>query len=167
MRLLKTLSTKAGISSQDAKVGGAIFDFLSDATTSVLTEQDLYSATLPAGILAVNGDKIVANFAGITANNINSKTANVYFAGVSIGSFAMTTALQQWAFQIRIIRVSAAIVRCVVVTSQKASSNATIYTEITGLTLANSQILKLTGLTPTAIGDITTKVGTIEWKPTA
>jgi len=44
------------------------------------------------------------------------------------------------------------------------------YTRITGLTLSGANILKITGIasnTNAAAGDITAKLGTVEWLPAA
>lgn len=161
-----------------AALGGAIFDHFTDAGNTTTAETDLYTDTLPASALGTNGDKIVAEYEGIYVTSATaSRQLRVYFGGTLIfDSTALVSAvIDQWNIRVRIIRVSASVVRCAVTftdhnTTITSSFSTTVYTEVTGLTLANTQILKITGTaagTGAATNDLVAKLGTIDWRSAA
>lgn len=156
---------RAGTSTQFAKIGGTLFDFFADATTTGTVEQDLYSAPIPAAVLATNGDKLFAGYAGVTEDGTNNKTIKIYFAGSLIAQLTTTLNGGNWAFQVRIIRTSATSVKTIV-TGTYGTEGYVNNGEISAI-LANANILKITGLTATLAGDITAKMGSVEWKPAA
>lgn len=59
-------------------------------TDAVITEKDLYTYTLPANSLAVNGQTIELYAWGTTAANTNTKTVRLYFGGVVVMSNDVT-----------------------------------------------------------------------------
>ncbi len=128
-----------------------LFNSFADVDNVDATETNLISNTLAAGTLGANGDKILAYYAGkIIPDPMNADTLKVYFGGTVIfnsddlGAISVT----DWFILVEIIRVSASIVRCVVnvlMTPPASIGTQVKYTEVTGLTLANTQILKLTG----------------------
>lgn len=146
--------------------GGVVAQFndFADATTSGTIEEDLYTHTLAAGKLTANGDKISLYYSGINDATTALKTWKVYFGGTVIGNTASTVANLSWIIIGEIIRVSATTVRCWV-TYQYSTAMTSLYTEVTGLTLANTQIIKLTGTTATNIGATTAKMSTIIYTP--
>lgn len=157
-------------------VGGAIVDHYVDANNGTTVETDLYSDSLAGGTLGVNGDKILAQYGGVFAGSATStQTLRVYFGGTKIfdsGALAIGAVTDSFDLYISVIRVSATVVRCTVsVTTNFATLNASAtYTEVTGLTLANSQILKITGQAGGVGGgsnQITAKHGYVEWLPSA
>ncbi len=173
---LSSLGVKAGGSSgYIAKVGGVIFDHYADAGNVGTGEDDLYSDTLPADTLSANGQKIVAEYGlTIVASGTATRQVKAYFGGTLVlDSGALTFAsggtAQIW---ITIIRETSSVVR---VMAEFVPSGITLqpivtYTRITGLTLSNTQILKITGEAAgvgAATNDVVAKLGVVEWKAAA
>lgn len=159
------------------KVGGAIFDhFIDGASVSVDgTEDTLYTDTLAAGALNANGAKIQGYYQiAVVGHAVSTDRIRLYFGGTVIFdtaaiNFPLTSAMT---LMVRIIRVSASVVRCLV---SATTTTATVvpysqYTEVTGLTLSNTQIIKLTDIstgTNSAAGDVTAKLAALYWEPAA
>lgn len=154
-----------------AKVGGCLEEFFTDAVTPAsTTETDLYSFTTIANTFANNGDKIIARYGGTYSSNATSVEIKVYFGGNQIfttGLHGMATT-EHWDIDVLLIRVSSGTVRCITKWLWSASSVSEVtYSEVTGLTLSNTNILKITGQSNTgpASGDITARLGYINWYP--
>lgn len=148
-----------------------LFNNVADvATTSVDgTENDLYSHTLAASTLAVDGDMVVqmeqVNF---VTSGTASRRIRKYFAGTQIFDSGTLTLAAGGDFTLRteIIRESSTVVRVTVtVTTTSASTVPYVtYTRITGLTLSSTNILKATGVAAgagAASGDITERMGKV------
>ncbi len=169
------LSIVAGQSSgATAKVGGSIFDHYADAGNTSTTETDLYSDNIPANTLYTNGDKITSeynvNITTIVATT--TQTIKIYFAGTSLIPFVVpnTTNTDNWTFSVTLIRVSSSVVRYKVYGVGLFVSSDVEVGELTGLTLSNSNILKITGQSTgvgAATNDIIASSGYVEWKPSA
>jgi Collagen triple helix repeat (20 copies) len=175
-----TLSQKGGVSKTRAgtalttvNMGGILFDHYADVGNIGTGEDDLYSDTLPASILGTNGDKITAEYTVIFASSATAtRQVKAYFGGTSIlASGALTLASGGSAdVFITIIRESSSVVR---VRAEFVVSGITLqpivtYTRITGLTLTNTQILKITGEAAgvgAATDDVVAKIAFGEWKP--
>jgi len=153
----------------------SLFDHFADAGNVGTGEDDLYSDTIAAGQLANNGEKIEAQYnLAIVSSATATRQIKAYFGGTLILdttalTFGSAGACNIW---ITIIRESSSVVRCMV---EFAASGLTLqpistYTRITGLTLANTQILKITGEAAgvgAATDDIVAKMGSVEWKSAA
>lgn len=158
-----------------ANVGGVIFDHYTDAGNTGTTETDLFSATTAANTLSANGAKIEAQYAGMFVSSATAtRRLKIYFGGTAIfDSGALTLTLSAtWDIYVSIIRVSATVVRCSVsMTTEGAALAAyTQYTEITGMTLSSTNILKITGTaagTGAATNDVVAKLGAVYWFPNA
>ncbi len=157
------------------QVGDSIlFDhFSSGSTTTSTSETDLYSDTIPANTLSTNGDKIAAIYHA-TAQNTGgaTKQIRIYFGGTMIydSTAFLPVAAETVVYYITIIRESSSVVRCIVsFQGSFTSSQESAYTRITGLTLSNTQILKITGTVGAGAvaGDITAEIGYVEFKPAA
>lgn len=168
------VSILAGLtSSKMALVGGSIKDFNTDVGNSTTTETDIYSYTTEASILGTNNDKIRAEYGGIfVSSGTATRQVKVYFAGTAIfDSGALSISLNaSWTISVLIIRVSSTVIRYKVeLNTQGAALSAyTSVGELTGLTLSNTNILKLTGQAGgvgAATNDIVAKVGVISWNP--
>lgn len=154
----------------------AKFDHYVDVNNANTSETDLYSDTLAAGLLATNGDKISARYQGIFTGAVAAtQDLRAYFGGTKIydsGALSIGAITSNWTLEILIIRVSSSVVRCSVSVN---SDFATLfpystYTEVTGLTLANTQILKITGQAGGASGasnQVTAKLGSVSYQPSA
>lgn len=153
-----------------------LFDHFVDANNGTTVETDLYTDTLVAGQFSANGQKVTAQYQIVcTGAALASQDLRVYFGGTSIydsGALSLGAITANFTFYITIIRVSSSVVRCAVSVS---SDFATLfpyskYTEVTGLTLSNTQILKITGQAAGAGGasnQITAKEGYVQFLPSA
>lgn len=158
----------------DSRYPKVLFDHYADVGNVGSGEDDLYSDTIAAGQLASNGDKLDCKFGGIFVNSTSTKDLAVYFGGTKIfdsGALSISTS-SSWEVEAMVIRESATVVRCTVkMNSTGASTSAyATYTRITGLTLTDTQILKLTGTSggvDIADNDIVAKLGTILYIPVA
>jgi hypothetical protein len=153
-----------------------LFDHFTDANNGTTVETDLYSDTLTAGQFATNGQKIVAQYGGIFVGDATStQQLKAYFGGTVIfdsGALGVGVGTTNWDLYITIIRVSSSVVRCSATlnTSFASLSAYAQYTEVTGLTLANTQVLKITGTAAGVTGasnQITAKEGYVEFKNNA
>lgn len=149
-----------------------LFDHFVDAGNGTTVETDLYSDTIAASQLASNGDKLWADYSGIFVLSATAtRQLRAYFGGTLIfdsGALSITGANASWDIEVSIIRVSSSVVRCSVTmnTSSAALVAYSVYTEVTGLTLANTQILKITGQAAgvgAATDDIVAKLGSVEY----
>lgn len=165
-------SVKAGLSSASAKVGGTIFSYITDAGNSTTVETDLYSDSILASTLGTNKDKIEARYAGEMVNSATAtRQLRVYFGGTVIfdtGALSLS-ASSDWDLEVLIIRVSSTVVRytCKLNLTGASLSAYCNVGELTGLTLSNANILKITGQAAgvgAATSDVVAKLGTVEWK---
>lgn len=153
-------------------MGGVLTQNFTDTGNVGTGEDDLYSYTTPASLLDVNGHKIFARYGGIFVNSVSTKQLRAYFGGTAIfDSGALTiTATSYWDLDVMCIRVSSTVVRCTCklsVTGSTTLDTVVKYVEVTGLTLSNTNILKITGETAgasTADNDIVAKLASVEWK---
>lgn len=148
-----------------------LFDHFVDAGNLTTGETDLYSDSIPAAQLGTNGDKLEAEYGG---NFVSSGTATrqvkLYFGGTAIfdsGALSISTSAS-WSLYLFLIRVSASVVRYAI-SLQTSGAALTVYAatgELTGLTLANANILKVTGQAGgvgAATNDIVAKLGTVSF----
>ena len=129
-----------------------LFAHYTTSGTSSVAETDLYSDTLAAGQLAANGDTIYVDFTTQYAPGAATRRVRLYFGGTVIydstaiagpGNSTLTG-------RATIVREDASTVRCSVtvvvnVPGEYSTSTVASYTRITGLTLSNTQIVKITG----------------------
>ena len=155
-------------------IGGTLFDHYADVGNVTTGEDDLYTDTLLANTLFANGDKVTAQYSGIFAAHATAtRQIKAYFGGTLIydSTAIITAAAADWALDILVERESSTVVRCAVkavVWPADAAVPTVKYTRITGLTLSNTQIIKITGeaaSTGAATDDIIAKVGYGELKP--
>lgn len=165
-----SVTVAAGSGGQIAKVGGTIQDFTADAGNVTTAETDIFSYTTPAGILSTTAHKLRGEYAGILVNSASTKQIKLYFGGTAIwDSTAMvSTAAGLWRIKVLITRVSASVVRYdVAALVSGATGGVTLAVgELTGLTLSNTNVLKLTGTAAggtAATNDIVGKLGSVDW----
>lgn len=161
----------AGGSTAFARVGGKLFDHFADAGNGTTVETDLYSDSIAASTLSTNGHSLRAEYSGIFAANATTKQLKVYFGGTVVydsGALAVSASLTGWTIKVSVIRVSSTVVRCSV-DYNGAVLTPPAFIEVTGLTLTNAQILKVTGTAGVggANNDIVAKVGTVLFHPAA
>lgn len=155
--------------------GGAYADHYANVGNITTAETDLYSDQLIAGLLAENGDKVIAEYAGSTTNHTTAtRRVRIYFGGTVIydSTALVTNPGADWVVRVVCIRASSGQVRCFTFWSSGSSFAAPVvnYAAVTGLTLSNTQIIKITGQaagTGAASNDIIAKAGTIFFHPAA
>ena len=162
--------------------GKSLFDHYTDVGNVGTGEDDLYSDTIPALQLQTNGDKLEAIYSGITvASGTASRRWRLYFGGTAIfdsGDLYNPVSAGAWALNVSIIRVSSSVVRysCALTISNAVFVSGSVAAvvasvgELTGLTLSNTQVLKITGeaaSTGAATNDIVAKLGYVDYTPAA
>lgn len=170
------LKVKQGGSSSTANVGGTTFDHFADANNGTTVETDIFSDTQPASLFATNGDKVEGHYCGVFVGDATStQRVRAYFGGTLIfdtGALGVGITAASWVLNIVCIRVSSSVVRCSAAlnTSFATLNSYATYTEVTGLTLTNTQILKVTGTAAGATGgsnQITGKFSRTFFEPAA
>lgn len=150
-----------------------IFTHFADAGNSTTTETDLYSDTTLGGQLVTNGDKLEAEYGGIfVSSGTATRQLKMYFGGTLIfdtGTLTVSLAAA-WTAYVTITRVSATVIRYMIsLTTEGAALAAyTAVGEVTGLTLTNTNILKITGQAAgvgAATNDIVAKLGSVLYRP--
>jgi hypothetical protein len=146
---------------------GPLFDHYATVGNVTTGETDLYSDSIPASTLASNGDKLEIGYAGsFVSSGTATREIKIYFGGTQIfDTGALTLSLSSaWTAYVEIIRVSATSIRYMVsMTTEGAALAAyTAVGEVTGLTLTNANVLKITGQAAgvgAATNDITALMG--------
>ncbi len=152
-----------------------LFDHFASVGNVGTGEDDLYSDTLAAGQLATNGDKIEAQYGGTFVSSATAtREIKIYFGGTMIfDTGTLTLSLSSaWTAYATFIRVSSSVIRYMVsfTTEGAALAAYTAVGELTGLTLANTQVIKITGESAgvgAATNDIVAMMGNVEFKPHA
>lgn len=150
-----------------------LFNHFADVGNVGTGEDDLYSDTIAAGQLASNGDKLEVEYGGTFVNHATAtRQLKVYFGGTQLFATGALTisAASGWTVYVSIIRVSASVVRYMVSmnTMNAALAAYTAVGEVTGLTLANTNVLKITGEAAgvgAADSDIVAKLGSVVYRP--
>lgn len=150
-------------------------DFFTNGGNTTTTETDLYTYTTAASQLSVNGQKIDAEYGGLFVSSATAtRQVRIYFAGTLIfDTGALTLSLSSaWTTYVTLIRVSSTVIRYQIsfTTEGAALAAYTAVGELTGLTLSNTNILKITGQSAgvgAATNDIVAKMGNISWRPAA
>ena len=164
-------------SANNAKVAAitkasVLFDHFADVNNGTTVETDLYTDTLTAGLLAANGQKVYARYAGIFVGDATStQRLRAYFCGTAVldtGALGIGVTTTYWDLELNVIRVSSSVVRVSAALNTSFASLAAyaVYTEVTGLTLANTQVVKITGQAAGVTGasnQITAKLGYGTW----
>ena len=132
-------------------------------------EDDLYSYTLPASTFSADLQIITAQFSGYVIGHASgTRTIKIYFGGTQIftsGALAETTNAN-WHADVTIQRVSSSAVKYAVTFMRRATFSTFAMSQVTGLTLTNTQIFKVTGESSTAAdGDVAIYMGHGIWHP--
>lgn len=162
------LQILAGSSTTLAKAGGTIA--FSSATTGngAGAETDIRTQTLTASILANDGDgaSFVASGSFAATASVNKRII-VYFGGTAVfdsGSLAITSA-STWRITSSCDRTSSSAVTCSTTLSSSATGALTAVsqeTSVTGLTLTNTQVYKITG-NGTNASDVVAHLWKMRW----
>lgn len=178
--LITARGSYASIAARIAKTPISLFNLYANiATTSTGGSfDDLQSVTIAAGQLAANGDRILARWVGQAVGHATAtRQVRAVFGGTTvIDTSAYVTAYGgYYVWDLEFVRVSSSVVRTSINGNNPAYSAlsplafaAGTYTEVTGLTLANTQVLKITAAATgagAASGDITGRSLTVSYFP--
>lgn len=143
-----------------------LFESYSDVGNTALLETDLVNNTLPASALSTDGDKLTVEYGGtFAAHATATRRIKLYLAGATLfdgGAFATASAVS-WTVTSTLIRVDSGKVR-LFLKFQYGTTVATSCTEISGLTLGATQVLRITGTAAGAGGatnDIVNKISMV------
>ncbi len=168
--LITARGSYASMAARVAKLPVSLFNLYADISTTSTggSFDDLQSVTIAAGQLASNGDRLVARWVGSgVAHATATRQVRAVFGGTTIAdTTAYVTAYGGiYVWDIEIVRVSSSVVRASINGNNPTYSALSAlpfagagYTEVTGLTLANTQVLKITAAATgagAASGDIT------------
>jgi hypothetical protein len=168
------VASATGTTSKLVRLGGKIKEFYADAGNSGTSETDLYSYTTEAGLLSNNGETITATYGGsfVDSGGTATRQLKLYFGGTAIADFGALTisGAASWTMRCSLIRVSSTVVRYEA--SLTSGGITTVIPpavgELTGLTLSNTNILKITGTASgagAATNDIVAKMGAVYYWP--
>lgn len=123
-------------------------------TPASTTETDLYTDTLPASFFASTGDALRATYnIHVVSTGGATKRTRLYFGGTQIfdGGAATFTTAADISYDVNVVRDSGTSVICTVrqfINGSSTFSTSQVLvtvTKVTGLTLSNTQIIKITG----------------------
>ena len=178
--LITARGSYASIAARIAKTPISLFNLYANISTTSTggSFDDLQSVTIAAGQLASNGDRILARWVGqLVGHATATRQVRLLFGGTTIAdSTAYVTGYGGiYVWDIEIVRVSSSVVRTSLNGNNPAVSAVSAlpvaggaYTEVTGLTLANTQVLKFVAAatgTGAASGDITGRSLTVSYFP--
>lgn len=153
-------------------VGGSTASHFTDTSTTNTngTEDDLYSDSIAAGTFSANGISVSeVEHVQFVSSATAARRLKKYFGGTLIfdsGSLTLTLG-GDFNLTTTVIREDATTARVSVAATSTSASTLpyATYTRVTGLTMANAQILKTTGIasgTGAASGDIVNKMAVIK-----
>lgn len=154
-------------------LGGKIVTAFADTGNTTTTETDLHTYTTKANTLLLNGADLESEYGGIFVSSATAtRQLRLYFGGTVIfDSGALTISLAaSWTVYATVMRVSATVVRYMISMATEGAALAayTAVGELTGLTLSNTNVLKITGQaasTGAATNDIVLKQAKVSWNP--
>lgn len=178
--LITARGSYASMAARIAKTPISLFNLYANISTTSTggSFDDLQSVTIAAGQLAANGDRLLARWVGQAVGHATAtRQVRIVFGGTTIAdSAAYATGYGGiYVWDIEIVRVSSSVVRTNANGNNPAISDISAlpvagaaYTEVTGLTLANTQVLKITAAATgagAASGDITGRSLTVSYFP--
>lgn len=179
--LITARGSYASMAARIAKTPISLFNLYANISTTSTggSFDDLQSVTIAAGQLSSNGDRLVARWVGQgVAHATATRQVRLLFGGTTVTdttAYATNSGTPNWVWDTEVVRVSSSVVRVSVLGANPAytalsplSFSGGVYTEVTGLTLANTQVLKITAAATgagAASGDITGRSLTVSYFP--
>lgn len=158
----------------DYKSSISLFDLFSNVWNTGAGEDDLHNYTIPAGRFAADGDKLFAKYFGYFLGHATAtRRVKLYFGGTLLFD---TTAMAEvsttnWECEVWLMRSTATQVKAFCRFQRRTLFHAVVSTTLSGLTLTNSQVLKITGESAGTgggvSGDVTMQFGTGIFYPSA
>jgi hypothetical protein len=148
---------------QAAYASGTLTTISSNAGNVGTGEDDLHSYTISGGTLATDNDVIAVEGWGTSTSA--GPVLKVYFNGTVIGNFQLSSfSASAWRVTAKIVRITSTQVWTIVSNDAEVNVfNQTQFTNITGLNLTTSKILKFTG-EGVATNDIVQKYTQIKYE---
>lgn len=149
---LSGLTIPLGATSSTARVGGLIYAdpvSVSDSTGGDV-EVTLGTFSLPASSLRTVKDVLSVQFSGTSPNSVQTKFIQIYFGATVVFGFSFSASRTWTAFVVFVVTdvtAGASVVRTVVTWIDSSSTPQVVLTDVTGLTLTNAQVIKLTSKT--------------------
>ena len=144
----------AGTATTQPVINGTLFTSTTPVCTAAdLVETTLFTYTLPAGALNIDGRGIRITAWAVGAANTNTKTLRVYFGATTTTSSSSGSSGEQWNFVSNVLRSSATaqVISSIRTTGGAASTQNGSLAE----TMANAIVIKFTGQNAiAAAGDI-------------
>lgn len=178
--LITARGSYASMAARIAKTPISLFNLYADISTTSTggSFDDLQSVTIAAGQLAANGDRLLARWVGSAAAHATAtRQIKAVFGGTTVvDATAYATAYGgHYVWDLEFVRVSSSVVRTSLNSNNPPYSDLSAlpfafgsYTEVTGLTLANTQVLKITAAATgagAAASDITGRSLTVSYFP--
>lgn len=155
----------------DLRFPHTLFDHFADVGSATTTETTLETDTIAAAQLSVNGQSIEFAYSGKYASAV-TKDIRLKFAGTTLlDTGALTITTGSWGVKGVIQRVSATVIRWEATYTSDSSTAAdrSVFKqgEVTGLTLANTAVIAVTGQAGTggANNDIVAQRGKVKFAP--
>ncbi len=148
-------------------LGGLIYQAYTDANNGTTVETDLYTYTTKAATLNTDGENLKSHYIVNLTNTSATATLKVYFAGTSIANTGALTVNSTGAVNVDvlIVRTASTTARAFVRIEAPNTSTAlyTNETDLTGLTLSGTNIVKITGQSSVGSSDIVGKMAMLYW----
>lgn len=159
------------IANVSAKLGGVIWNAISQVTTSGTTETDLYTYTTPTNTLGVDGEWLEFTVEGVAGNaEVGVATFRVYWAGTEVFEADYNAVGgQAYSVVVKVYRTSSsnARVTAYAVGAFDFVAGATPNPRITEVTTTFSatNIIKCTGIVTDDAYEVDVRVGNLKWWP--
>lgn len=148
---------EGGIRMYPAPCNGRMITYATpNVTTTGLVEETLATVTIPAGLLARDGDMVVLRAVWTTAANANTKNIRFTANSVSIGQTATTANSGGVASDFWCMRATSTLMVCSHTdTNTSAATPVSLANDVPVASFAAALPILVQAGTPTAIGDIT------------
>jgi hypothetical protein len=139
----------AGTGSETANVGGSIAYSVTSTGNSGTSETTLWSYTVPANTLAVDGDAIVFDAYGLGDSGSDTKTLRAYWAGVQIAAITGTSSpsgtFPDWHLRLTVTRSGATSQTVTLEVNPGQALSASVVVTTGTATLANANDVRFSG----------------------
>jgi len=166
--LFDSVSISTGAAAGDTYSASGVIDGQIGPVGNITTGEDtLFTKTVSANSLAVNGNSLFITCSGTFANTANSKRLRIKFGGTTIfdsGALAITTA-SDWKLTCEIFRSGASAQKCIstLATSSSVLISTTQYATAS-VSFGSNQIVLITG-EATATDDIVAQLFKLRFEP--
>lgn len=166
-----SLFVQPGTAATFKRVGARIAHNITDVTTTGVAIETLYTFSIQAGTLAVNGESLRFTVYATTAANANSKVLDLTFGATTIGTLTAAGNDDLYRMICDLYRTGAATQKAICQTTGADLTTAGALTAARAVvttpaeTLSGAIAVLVRGTTPTAAADLTARAATIDWNP--